>query len=395
MARSDLQDVVVVGGGVLGAATLFELARRGLRGVLLDRGRAGAESTGKSAAIVRMHYSNPPVVRMALRSRQLFREFSDLTGGKGVYHPIGWTILVPPELDEPVAASIDMNREQGSDIDQLSEAEAAELFPGIALDAGVAAIYHEPGSGYADPLSTVRGYVDAARRLGAEVKEGAAVRSVIVESGRVAGVTTSDGVISAGIVVLAAGPWSQKLASPLGLDLGYRVTREQEILLDVPLEAAPRGVLSSASDRIYMRPEADPATTVRVLVGRGYPKEYEPVDPDAYRTEVDTDFERDVRSRIRTRFPRFGNPATVSSTVGLYAATPDWHPHLGSVDELDGLVLCTGGSGHCFKLAPAIGEMVAASIVGQETDYADIALFNLRRINQGSEFASAIGGNRA
>jgi glycine/D-amino acid oxidase-like deaminating enzyme len=85
----------------------------------------------------------------------------------------------------------------------------------------------------------------------------------------------------------------------------------------------------------------------------------------------------------------------VGGRVGLYDVTPDWHPILGPVEGLDGLFLATGGSGHCFKLGPAIGELVAGAVLGLQTGYADVRDFSLARFAEGREFRSTYGGNRA
>ena len=85
----------------------------------------------------------------------------------------------------------------------------------------------------------------------------------------------------------------------------------------------------------------------------------------------------------------------VGGRVGLYDVTPDWHPILGAVDGIAGLFLATGGSGHCFKLGPAIGELVADSILGRPPAYADVKNFSLSRFAEGREFRSTYGGNRA
>jgi glycine/D-amino acid oxidase-like deaminating enzyme len=132
-----------------------------------------------------------------------------------------------------------------------------------------------------------------------------------------------------------------------------------------------------------------------LLVGRGFPKEYETADPASFDDEVDAAFERDVHGRVSARLPRLAGMRRAGGRVGLYDVTPDWHPILGSVEGLDGLFLATGGSGHCFKLAPAIGEMVAGEVLGLKTAYADIRSFSLSRFAEGREFRSTYGGNRA
>jgi glycine/D-amino acid oxidase-like deaminating enzyme len=129
----------------------------------------------------------------------------------------------------------------------------------------------------------------------------------------------------------------------------------------------------------------------RLLAGRGYPKDYELVDPDAYDEHVDAAFEADVLARVQKRLPAVNGLRRVDGRVGLYEVTPDWHPILGAVDGYDGLFLATGGSGHCFKLGPAIGELVAGAVLGR--DVGDT--FALSRFDEGRELRSTYGGNRA
>jgi sarcosine oxidase subunit beta len=387
-------DVIIVGGGVIGAAILFELAQRGITGLLLERGRFAGESTGKSAAIVRMHYSNRPVVRMALRSRELLRSFDELTGSKPVYHPTGWAFVVPEDMVTATRANAEMNREEGVDVEEVDVDAIHPFFPGLRTE-GIDAVFFEHLSGYADPAATVAGYLEAALRLGAQARANAPVGELATRGDDVIGVSTPEGDIEADLVVLAAGAWSANLAATAGIELPLKISREHELYVSASESAEPRAVMSDVVDRIYLRPMREAGSRSQVLVGRGFPKEYELVEPEGYDETVGTAFEADARARLRRRLPRLADGARVGGAVGLYAITPDWHPYLGPVDGLRGLVLATGGSGHAFKLAPAIGEMVAADIAGDFTDYADVDAFNLRRLERDELFGAAIGGNRA
>lgn len=152
--------------------------------------------------------------------------------------------------------------------------------------------------------------------------------------------------------------------------------------------------VSSQTDRIYLRPLPEHGER-SMLVGQGFPKAYEHVDANHYDRDVDASFEADVRRRVLGRLPRFGQMRMVEGRVGLYSVPPDWHPLLGRVDAIAGLVLGTGGSGHAFKLGPAIGEMLAGEITGAPVEYADVDRFAPRRFELGSSFVSAFGGNRA
>jgi glycine/D-amino acid oxidase-like deaminating enzyme len=194
-------------------------------------------------------------------------------------------------------------------------------------------------------------------------------------------------------VVVAAGAWSRNLVAPLGVDLPVEITREQDVVY-ASTGTAPALAVSSQVDRIYLRPlESDGRR--RIIVGRGYPKEYEVVDPDDYNATFDSDFERDVSARLAKRFKALGILQAEETRVGLYTVTPDWHPILGRVHDIEGLVLATGGSGHCFKLGPAIGEMVAGNLLDRDVSYADIDAFSLERFARGDTFGSSFGGNRA
>jgi glycine/D-amino acid oxidase-like deaminating enzyme len=195
-------------------------------------------------------------------------------------------------------------------------------------------------------------------------------------------------------VVLAAGPWSLGLAAGIGLDLPLEITREQDVVFKTGPVQTISCAVSSQVDRVYMRP-APEAGANHLLVGRGYPKEYEHVDPDRYDDGVDEAFGQDVYDRVSSRLPRLGDMVPVEGRVGLYDVTPDWHPILGAVDGYDGLHLATGGSGHSFKLGPAIGELVASSVLGTPVAYADVNDFSLARFAGGREFISTYGGNRA
>jgi glycine/D-amino acid oxidase-like deaminating enzyme len=174
---------------------------------------------------------------------------------------------------------------------------------------------------------------------------------------------------------------------------------EQELVLSVASESAPRASISNAVDAVYERPElavaAGPGRSA-VLVGTGFPKTYPVGDPEAYPTQdALPDLVAELRGRLAIRQPALASADVIEAKIGLYDITPDWHPLLGRVPELEGLLLITGGSGHGFKLAPAFAELVAADACGERIDYAEIGMFSLERFSRGEVFTSAYGGNRA
>jgi sarcosine oxidase, subunit beta len=382
---------IVVGGGILGATTACELARGGLDVLLLEAGRFGEQSTGKSAAIVRCHYSNPEVVRMALRSRETLRRLPLLLECDPVYTRCGWLFLVDEESAAAALENAEMQDEEGLDTYEVLDLQ--QFLPG-AEEAGIGLALHEPDAGFADPVETTNAYVEALKRFEGRALEGTPVESVVVEGDRVRGVRVAGELVECDSLVLAAGPWTLKLAAEIGLELPLEITREQDVVFETTTELALPCAVSSQIDRVYMRPAPEHGAA-HLLVGRGFPKEYETADPESFDEHVDAEFEQDVLERVTRRLPHLAGMRSVGGRVGLYDVTPDWHPILGAVDGLDGLFLATGGSGHCFKLGPAIGEMVAGAVLGLKTEYADVGNFSLSRFAEGREFQSSYGGNRA
>jgi glycine/D-amino acid oxidase-like deaminating enzyme len=395
----DRYDVVVIGGGIMGSSALFELARRGVDALLLeaDPGFGGRDSA-KTAGIIRTHYSNPEVARLAIRGREIFRDFPELTGSAPVFHDIGYVFLASPDSLEQARANVAMQRAQGAEVLELPPGEFGRFAPGAGTD-GIAALFHEPGSGYADPVPAAVGFIRAAVRAGAEAHAGVRVQRLLREGDRLIGVATPDGDIFANDVVLAAGAWSKPLAATAGLDLPVTYSVEQELLISVPSDAAPTVSISNAVDAVYEHPEL--GLTVKpghmgVLVGTGFPKEYPVGDPERYPDQgAQADLVDELRRRLAIRQPALSEAEIVAPRLGLYDITPDWHPLLGRSDALGGLILVTGGSGHGFKIAPAMAEMIAADYCGEPYDLADIGHFSLDRFARGERFVSTYGGNRA
>ncbi len=404
-------EVVIVGGGIMGATALFEFARRGIDALLLEaEPDFGGRDSSKTAGIIRTHYSNPDVVRMAIRGRELFREIPRLTDAAPVFHDIGYVFLASPSTVERARENVAMQRAQGAKVEELAASEIGRFAPNVQ-SSGIEALFYERESGYAEPVPAVRAFIAAAERHGASARAGVNVERLIRTDDRVTGVMTratggwpagvgADELIEARTVVLAAGAWSKPLAATAGLDLPIEFSVEQELLLEVPEGDAPTASISNAVDAVYEHPELGRSVApgqMAVLVGTGFPKAYPTGDPANYPgQDALPDLVTELRQRLAIRQPALAEAPLLQARLGLYDITPDWHPLLGPVPGLDGLLLFTGGSGHGFKIAPAMAEMLAGAYAGQPVDYADIALFSLDRFARGtSRFMSAYGGNRA
>jgi len=382
--------VIIVGGGIFGAATGWALAHEGVDVLVLEAGRVGGGMTSKSGAIVRCHYSNPEVVRMAVHSREMYRRLPLHLECDPVYHTTGWLFLVDESEAAQAVANAEMQDEEG--LDSVDVEDLQEVLPG-ADPTGIAYALYEPESGFVDAVPATEAYVEALRRLGGEVREGTRVESIEVERGKVCGVRVGGELLPCETVVLAAGPWSLALGRTAGIELPLQITREQGAIFDTGPEPTIPCVVSSQADRAYMRPAPEYGESC-LRGGLGYPKDYEYVDPNAYDADLDDAFEAEVRERVVRRVPRLEGMRRVGGLVGLYDVTPDWHPILGRTADVEGLVLATGGNGHCFKLAPAIGDLVAASVLEGTVKFADVETFSVARFAEGRELRSTYGGNR-
>lgn len=373
-------DVIIIGAGIMGCSTAYQLARRGVEVAVLEKDVIGAGSTGESSAIIRLHYSNELTARMALYSLRVFQNFADEIGEESGFTETGFVGVVDAADREGLEANVELQRGVGIQTELLSPEALKELVPGLET-ADLAAAAYEPQSGYADPNLTVNGYARAARREGAEIFTETPVTDVLLDGESVTGVRTAAGSFSAPRVLNCAGPWSARVAQMVGVELPINACRVQVSFFRRPAQfSSPHPVVADFINAIYFRSETGHLT----LVGLIDPAEAKAVvDPDAYKKGMDAEFMMDAGERLVNRFPAMVRSRVTGGYAGLYAITPDWHP---IVDELvpgSGFYVCAGFSGHGFKLGPAVGTMVADMLTDADDPQFDHHLFRLNRYAEG------------
>jgi sarcosine oxidase, subunit beta len=386
-------DAVIIGGGALGTSIFFHLTQLGLNDiVLLEKGLLGSGSTRDTGALVRQHYSNPVSIRLVLKSIEIFKNFSELTDGPDIYHQIGWIFLVPENAKTIFRDNMRLLKELGVKTEEITPKDVAEShLPGINLD-NIACAAFEPDSGWADPHGMVSGFANKAKQRGARYYIDTPARGIRVERNKVQAVITDTGEISTPVVINAAGPWAKEVGQWCGLDLPLEVTLEPEAIFKLPRNVSDftRSV-SSMVDKIYLRPESGHT----LLIGTGHPKESESGNPNNYSRGVSFDFIEDVSKRLLHRFPFLEGAEHVSGFTGLYTVTRDWNMILGPAPEVEGLYLAVGGSGHSFKLAPAVGLCLAELIMEGQAKTIDISPLRPTRFEEEDMLKSTYGGNRA
>ena len=384
-------DAVIIGGGILGASTLYYLAKMGLRNtILLEKGNLACGSSGDSAAMVRQHYSNEVSIRLVKESLRFFQNFADEFSEEGVFKQTGWIFLCPPDAKDSFDLNMDRLVRLGVRTNEISLDDAKELISGLNTDE-IGSIAFEPDSGYADPKRTIGALVSRSEHMGAVVHTQTPATGLIIRNGRMCGVSTPEGNISTPIVINTAGPWAYQVGLWAGLELPLTISREQDIVIEPPEDSPTLDlVVSNMVDRTYFRPIGERS----ILAGVGHPKENEPADPNNYNREASKEFISDIVSRIEHRFPSLRGSKVTSSWAGLYTITPDWNTMVGPTPEIEGLFLGVGGSGHSFKLGPAIGMCLADLILQGSSSRIDISPLSPDRFSKGVPLRSTYGGNR-
>lgn len=381
-------DVVVIGAGIIGSSIAHQLATRGASVVALDKGaRAGEGSTGASSSICRCRYTYPEVVRLAFHGQEAYGNWPEYTGvreARGGLNREG-VLWMMGETVEKVSGDAEKLVSQGVAAHAIGPEDVRSLFPALSTCAepldmvdGAAhecrdgeAFLFEPDGGYADPVGANQDLIDGTRLRGGEIRFRSEVVDVLREGEKVIGVELVGGErVFAGLVINAAGPWCNRLSQLAGADIKWTLTptRVQTVYRSWPagLGRLPVGADSSAG--IYFRPESGGQS---LLVGSVLAEDEEEVvdDPDDFKRSPDAQFTQMKLAAFHHRVPALEAKGDVSGIAGLYTINrEDVHPVVGPTG-VDGFWVANGFSGHGFKLAPAIGSMVARAVTGVSTDF--------------------------
>ncbi len=373
-------DIIIIGAGIMGCSSAYQLATRGLKVALVEKRTVGDSPTGQSSGIIRQHYSNDLTARMALHSLRVFQNFSEQIGDECGFTPTGFIVLVEEKDRAGLEANVALQQKLGIKTELLSPEDLRELLPAMETTDLVAAAY-EPESGYADAYLAVNAFAQAARLRGTTIYQDTEVTGIRFDGDRIAGVETTHGKLDAPLVLNTGGAWGAQVGRLAGVEIPINPCRVQVALFRRPQgHEPPHPVVGDFCNAVYFRSETGELT----LVGLIDPEEaHAIVDPDAYNQKVDSDFVLDVGERLVRRYPAMEWSQSTGGYASLYGITPDWHPVVDEVPAGSGFYVCAGFSGHGFKLGPAVGLMVADMITGQPDPEFDPHLFRLSRYDEG------------
>jgi sarcosine oxidase subunit beta len=379
-------DVVIVGGGCMGASVAYHLARRGVTGVvLLEREKLLATgSTGRNAGGVRHQFSNEANIRLSIESIALLERFADEVGHPIDFHQDGYLFLLSsPASVDTFRRNVALQRSVGVDVQWLDAAEAARLVPGLDAGGVLGATFCQR-DGIADPNGVTVGFAKTAQALGVSIERDTDVTGIRVVGGRVAAVETTRGVIETRVIVNAAGPYARQIGRKAGVDVAVDPYRRHIFIAAfdanraAPLVPSSHIMVIDFETTFYFHREG-----AGLLFGMGDPSETPTFD-----TTVQWDFLPQVIDVAVTRLPALADASISHAWAGLYEMTADGNPIIGPAVGVDGLFLINGFSGHGFQHSPAAGRILADVITGRDPG-CDLRPFGAERF-----VAGAVSGER-
>jgi len=382
-------DVVIIGGGVHGLATAYYLAsRHGLTNVaVVDKGYIGGGGSGRNTAILRSNYLTPEGVAFYDRSLQLYQHLSSELNFNVMFSQRGHMTLAHNDSSlRTMRWRAEVNKIQGVDSRVIGPDEIKELVPPMDTSDRtrypiLGALYHPPG-GIIRHDAVVWGYARAADALGVHIHQETEVTGIDVAGGRVQGVQTSRGPISAPVVVNCTAGWASLIAAMAGVGLPI-ITHPLQAAVTEPVKVFLNTVVVSGTLHVYVS-QTDRG---ELVFGAS-------VDPFAsYSMRASLEFLEEVAGHVLQLMPSLATMRVLRQWAGLCDMTPDYSPIIGTT-PVDGFLVDVGWGTYGFKAGPAAGEAVAELVATQRVPKL-IAGFDLARFGDGrlvgEKGAAAVG----
>jgi sarcosine oxidase, subunit beta len=367
-------EVVIIGGGVMGASAAFHLAEAGVTDiVLLEAGQLAAGSTALSAGGFRLQFSDEINIALAQRSIASFENFARRPGGEIDMHQVGYLFLLDNPADvEVFERNVALQNSMGVPSRMVTPDEASKLSP-LADMTGVLAASFCASDGHCSPEGVVHGYAAATRAFGARVIQFCPVTGIERVGNTIAAVHTNRGSITTSTVICAAGPWSAAVAHMVGVDLPVEPV-SRPIWYTEPLPSKPSSIPLTIdfSSGFYFHGEGE-----GLLFGMA-----DPDQPAGFDAPTRPDWLEQVGEVVARRAPALLEVGIAGGWDGFYETTPDHNALIGEISNLSRFIYATGFSGHGFQLGPAVGE-VLRDLVLRKQPSVDVSGFSVERFAQG------------
>jgi sarcosine oxidase subunit beta len=367
-------DVVIVGGGVVGASAAFHLAEAGAEVVLLERDQLASGSTSKAAGGLRAQFSDALNIEIAKRSLAAYKDFEKRPGAEIDYEEIGYLFVLTTETElDAFTRSVALQNELGVPSRIITPEEAKEICPLLAGDDILAASYCATDA-HATPEGVVLGYADGARAHGAHIAVRTPVEAIDVVDGVIRGVRTAQGTVTTGTVICAAGAWSRSAGEMAGVELDVTPLRRQ-VLFTAPMPDLPAKLpltIDFATGFYFHREGRG------LLTGMADPNE-----TPGFLMETTDDWIPALLAIAEKRAPRLATAPIQGGWAGLYDMSPDHNAMIGEAKEVSRFLYATGFSGHGFLQGPATGEILRDLVLGREP-FVDVTPLSADRFAAGN-----------
>jgi glycine/D-amino acid oxidase-like deaminating enzyme len=363
----------------MGCSIAFQLAKRNAgRIVVVDKDHVGHGGSGRSSALVRMHYSFPPEVELALISLRMFQNWKEIVGSPGDFRKTGFVRIVHPNETERLKLNVEMHRKLGVKVELIDKHQLRELEPDWNVDEVELAAY-EADSGYGDGAGVAGDFLEAARNLGVLYASRTHASALCLEGKRVRGVITGQGVIQSPTVIVATGPWTRPLLQQAGYDVPIECEYHQVAILRNAPDMKGGGCAGIDSvTATYFRSDGHD----KFLIGDFYGKR--PMDPDNFPQRASDESLEEIIERASRRVPKLQRAEVMRGVTGVYDMTPDSRPLLGEIRGASGLYVCAGFSGMGFKISPAIGLVMSELVLDGRATSVNIEAFRPSRFAENS-----------
>ncbi len=368
-------DIVIIGGGVMGASAAYHLAQRGMKNiVLLEKEEFfGQGATGRCAGGVRYQFSTEINVKLSIESLPMLERFKEEIGQEISYKKCGYLLVATkPEEASAFKRNVELQNGLGVATQLLSGDDVRKRLPMMKFDDAIAGTFN-PKDGIVDPNSVVMGYISAAQRMGVKAITNSGVTGIRLNGERIEEVQTVSGNIKTGMVLNAAGPWASLIGKMAGVELPIVPVRRQMFTTN-PLKEIPDDFpfVIDFAQSLYFHREGE-----GLLCGMSNQNEQPGLDQN-----VDEDFELTNLEAAIERMPLLEKAQRASHWAGLYEITPDAHPIFGN-SNLDGFYVCAGFSGHGFMHGPISGKLMAEKILDGKYSSLDVSMLDLKRFEEG------------
>ena len=368
-------DIVIIGGGGVGVATAYYLAKSGRKNiVVLEKNTVCSGSTGRCGAGIRAQWGLELNCRMALATLDTFEHLDEELGLPTGLNQGGYLLVAYKEKEwAQFQKNVELQHSLGIMTEAFTDVKRAhEICPGVAVDDAIGFTYYDR-DGHADPFLTTFAFQEAAKRYGVTFCKFTEVLGLDVEGGNITAVRTNHGTISCGAVINCAGSWAQDIAAMAGIKLPNWAERH-EILITEPVDPGvcpPMLMSCSGNYYIQQRPHGS------IIAGES--PSHEPLLGYTATAHSVASIARTILKML----PRAKDIRVVRQWAGHYEMTPDAAPILGET-EVKGFWHATGFSGHGFMLAPVAGQIMAALLNGSKPPF-DPTIMDYRRFERGEK----------